>query len=167
MQEKMIIKLPVHPKYLGPNIYDYITQKVNKTMVHSCTKDVGYITSVINMKIIDNVMYSSTNSIIFELELDITVVKPTVGLCIDVAVLSVSHCGILGELVDEKNEIHKTKKGSMKVFIPCKNILGMDYNDENCFTGNNKRIKEDDTIKVKLSKIRYEHGKFNCIGIHE
>ena len=168
MQEKMIIKLPIHPKYLGPTIYQYITKKVNQNVVHSCTRDVGYITSISNIKILDNVLYSSTNSIIFELELDITVVKPTVGLEIDVLVLSISRCGILGELVDGKNEIHKTKKGSMKVFIPFKNIFRMDYDDNsNFFFGSNNTIKKNDTIKVTLSKIRYEHGKFNCIGIYE
>ena len=149
-------KISLHPKYVNSNINKYLYDKLNLDYKNKCLQKSGYILDIYpDFTILDNNIYSSTNSIILNVRIKMKVLKPEVGTKLKVVVLHVLKNGILTEC-----------QNVLKIFIPSNNINNMKFDSlKNCFTYNETTINRTDTIEIEISKVRYENNKFDCIGI--
>lgn len=147
----------IEPEFLNGDIKKHIFNKAVSTWVGKCTKEDGYILKIHSIKkIINNHITPSTTSIIFELLLKAEVMKPEVGMKVEAKVDLVDPQGII-VYTDEK----------LKIFVPSINFGDYEFDDaKNAFVNEKekKKIKLGDRINVKITAIRYEKSKFDCIG---
>ena len=154
-QSKIIKKISLHPKYLGSELKKYLFEKIKSVYYNKCSQRYGYILKIEpEIQILDNILYSTTTSIVFSVEIVIKHIKPIEGLIIEVKVLQVLNAGILAEMFDV-----------MKIFIPKTNIDKLEFDkNKKSFSDDKVDIINGDKIEIKLIKIRYENSSYICIG---
>ena len=148
-------KISLHPKYICSDIKKILYDKLNTDYKNKCLQKSGYIIKIYNdFTILNNNIYSSTNSIVLNVRISMKVLKPDIGTKLNVNVIHVLKNGILTEC-----------QNVLKIFIPAININNMNFDSlKNCFTDNETSIFRSDTIEIEISKVRYENNKFDCIG---
>ena len=157
MVEKQLIKtICLEPEYLDNNIQMALLNKVRKTWVGKCTKEDGYILSIDRiLEISNNYISTSNNSVVFELIISATILKPEIGMQY-IAKIDKIHPHGLFAYVDNR----------LKIVIPSTKL------NEYILTGDTytHKIHSDITlnleglIKIEITALRYEKSKFDCIA---
>lgn len=155
---ELIKSICISPELLSENISDLILAKVKTKFEGKTTKEDGYITHIYNdLKILDNVISSSaTNEIIFRVKFMADVLKPFIGMILNVKVFIV-----------EARAICTTYDNKMNIIVPSSKLQGFKFDKVKCCFENEilkVSIKVGDSIKVEITNFKYEK-QFNCIGI--
>jgi DNA-directed RNA polymerase subunit E'/Rpb7 len=157
MNRKFVEKsICLEPSFLGNNLHEALLQKVRQTWVGKCTKQDGYIINIERIaRIIDNYISPSTNSVVFSLFVEATILKPEIGLQLDAKVNYVLSQGIFA-----------CTEGKLKFLIPYSQLTEYSF-----ASGEFKQlekpevtIKMNDTIPIEITAIRYEKNNFDCIA---
>lgn len=145
-------KIPLNCKYITSDIKRSLLKKTMETFSNNCSLEDGYIINIYpNIEIIDNNIYSSTESVIFNVKLTVDRLKPLIGMCVDSIIIRVMCSGILCET-------HNV----MKIFIPSSSITNNEWDED---TQSFDKLQTGSTIPIEITKIRYENRNFNCIGV--
>lgn len=148
------------------NIEENIILKLKEKYENKCFDEIGYINEIKCIKqIIDNDISSVDCNIIFDVEIDLDVFKPQIGMIM---------YGKVDKLF-EKQGIFLKIKDCIKIFIPEKHLLSCNYTYSIDNTGkkyvnsiSNKCISEEKNIYFRISIIKYTNNSFNCLGeLHE
>jgi DNA-directed RNA polymerase subunit E'/Rpb7 len=157
MNRKFVEKsICLEPSFLGLDLHDALLQKVRQTWVGKCTKQDGYVLSIERIaRIIDNHISASTNSVVFSLFVEATILKPDVGLKLQAKVNYVLSQGIFAYA-----------EGRLKLFIPYSQLADYTFASNEFKHNHNPEIciKINDTIPIEITAIRYEKNNFDCIA---
>ena len=119
---------------------DEILEIYKKTYENTCSKKYGYIIKVLDIKqIIEKKISIYNGKVIVKCEILIDSLYPKVGLVINGNIQQIFPQGMIIIV-----------KNIMKTFIPTKNKINFNIGDE---------------ITIKLEQIRFQKGKYDCIGI--
>jgi DNA-directed RNA polymerase subunit E'/Rpb7 len=143
------------PKYLDKNIQKHLYNHVYKQIINQCDQDNGYITDIDkNITIHENFTSpSNTGGVFFSLGIRINSLKPQIGQ---------QYQGVADTIIPEG--VLMQIDGKIKTFIPSTQLNGYTFNKDKTFVNKKKKIKEGDTIKIEIIKVRYENKNFSCIG---
>lgn len=153
-------KIYLNSRYLNSDIYTFLLKELNDKMKQECTSEYGYILHINKIvRVIDGFNVSSINcDIICDVEFDAETLKPRLGDEHEGRV-----CVILpkvGILIEVKN--------CLKVLVKENSLIDYTYdNMSNTFSHKKcktKDIRVGDTIRVKLTGVKYTDRKFCCFG---
>jgi DNA-directed RNA polymerase subunit E'/Rpb7 len=155
MSVRISKKICLDPEYLDNQIYKHLLEKLNKTYKNECSKDIGYILNINKIININNNYISPANSsIVFDVTVDATILKPEKDLQVEGRVFMVFNNGIFIEVI--KN---------FKILVLKNSLAGYKFDQQNLsYTKGKKVIKNDDIIKVKISGVKYEKKTFCCFA---
>lgn len=108
----------VPPEFLGPNMFDYVNQKLNE-MMGSCTVQYGYLLTIYNVEAIENGVVNQFGEALFTVRFKALVFRPLKGEVLDGVVEGIERVGI------------EVGIGGFRVFIPHTKIPErMQYNSK-------------------------------------
>jgi len=139
---------------LDSNISEHILKKAKSAWEGKCTKDEGFIQRIVSIeKILDNYISPATSGIMFDLLLNVEVLKPEVGQIFVETVQKIIQQGIF------------TGKIIIAV-IPSSTLEGYVFDkDREIFVGDdNRQINIGDEIKIEITAVKYEKNSFKYIG---
>ena len=143
---KNIIELT--PDKLDSNIYQSLSEELSNKFTGTCSKENGYIVSIVKInKIISNTISNTSGNAVFNLEYICNSLKPAIEKIINFKVIMISNHGIIAMI----NE--------MKVFIPKKDLKDYKFNDSEHFRYAWEMNKVSRIWKYK------ENGNINIWGI--
>lgn len=143
----------IEPVYFDGNFVNHVKDIVERTRIHTCTKKVGYINSVKNIKILNNTVSMINGNANVLVEYTARVTKPEIGQFYNsFNVLCVVDDRVLVDV-----------DGMFSLVIKNVNVL-----DGKCSFHNCKCVFSiDDGIeKILLKMVDYKEGKFMAIGEH-
>jgi len=149
------ISLP--PKFLDSNVKVHIQDIVNKE-VNTCSREYGYIISILRLISCNEGTVSPTSSnILFNVKFEAETVKPESNSIFEGTVIMIDQNGIMVGVKD-----------ILKILVPHTQIKGLKYdsttNSYRIIMSNKKSIEKNDVIKVKITDIRYSRNNYSCIG---
>lgn len=147
-------RLYLEPKDINSRIKDNIRAKING-LVGSCTQEFGYIVEVYDgIQILGNIIPTSDPGSFVTVKFEAKTLKPEAGSVYSGEVCMIFQDGIFVEVA-----------GKMKVLLPASKLLGYEYRkDSGTFVSKIKTIGKGDQLKVKIDFVKYEKGKYGCIG---
>jgi DNA-directed RNA polymerase subunit E'/Rpb7 len=156
--ETVIIRkhIILEPMYLNSNIMNNLLEKLKILTDNECSKDIGYIIKINNIKnIISNSISTANSDIIFNIEYEALVLKPEVDKVYEGTVMGILSNGILIDILNK-----------LKIFIPQTNLNEFTINNNILiFSENKEEIKIKDKINVKIKGVKYSNKNFICYGI--
>jgi len=148
-------KIYIEPCHLDGKISEYLLKKIQQEVLNKCDQEHGYVIKIYdNISIISNTISSSGPGVFFLVKFGAKVLKPETGQEYEGRVCLVFQAGIFVEVF-----------GKMKVLIPTDQMGGYKYDkDSSDYKKGNKKICQDDEVKIRISMIKYEKQNFSCIG---
>ena len=150
-------RLCINPCFLGKKLKSQLFNFLKEITMNECTKENGYIIEIIKINRIKNKYISGNNcEIIFEVDIDAEVLKPEINKIFTDKVCMIFSGGIF---IDVKNKF--------KILIPLAYLYNLVFDQENKHFKNEKTgfiIKENDTIDVKITGIKFSKNNFSCFG---
>ena len=95
----------VPPEFLGPNMFDFVNQKLNE-MLGSCTVQFGYLLTIYNVEAIENGVVNNLGEALFTVRFKALVFRPCRNEVLDGIVEGVERVGI------------EVAVGGFRVFVP-------------------------------------------------
>ncbi|TNV76217.1 hypothetical protein FGO68_gene17022 [Halteria grandinella] len=156
----------LQPEELGKNLITKIRDKIDSTMVGTCSAVHGYIIHIVTFKdkdvnIQDGRIQDTTGEVIFRVSFTALVFKPFVDEVLDGVVVEVTNNGII------------IRSGPLESFISAARVAesesGEFFHDSstNQFVSRrdpNLRIRTDSEIRYKVFQIKYDQGKYDSIA---
>jgi DNA-directed RNA polymerase subunit E'/Rpb7 len=139
--KELIRDIRIHPSFIGSErLHIHILSELIKQTKDECTKDIGHIVRVLEVKdILDNMIENSSSDIVLKVSFLAEVFKPVIGDIHEGTVIIVFNDGALVNV----NDIQK-------VLVPTAKIK--------------EEVEASQTVNVKLTAIRYNDHVFSCIG---
>jgi DNA-directed RNA polymerase subunit E'/Rpb7 len=141
---------------LDNKINEYLNEYIKTTFENTCTKDIGYILKVENVKALSNIVSQFSPKVIFKVSFDAYTFKPIQNNVLTLKINLIFDHGIL-ILID-----------SIKILIP---ILQLKekyelIKEEKMFKNktNKKTIKAGDDIQISIIHFEYHNKGYNCIA---
>lgn len=149
-------KISIEPQYLYRDLDKHILEKILFVCKDECDKSYGYILNVNKVvKVKDNYISNVDSNAIFIVDIEILSLLPKIN---DVYSDKVSMIFSGGLFINYKNKI--------KILIPISSLDDYSYDSTNKILKGPKKtsIKENDTIKVKITGVKYSKKNFSCFG---
>jgi DNA-directed RNA polymerase subunit E'/Rpb7 len=146
-------KIYVEPNQLNSNLINYIKNKI-KQQIGTCNPEYGYILKIYDdIEISKNRISSNDSGSFFQVKFTINALKPKKGDMYEGKVCMIFSEGIFVDVLEK-----------IKILIPKDVLKGFEYNKNgNYFEGLGK-IKLEDLLYVEINIVKYDKGKFSCIG---
>ena len=130
------------PEFIGSRILEHLHVQVEKDISGECNNENGFITNVISIdRIVDNYIENSSSDIMVEVDITVSIFKPSAGMIVDGKVKAIYNDGILAELYDRQRVLIPSS-----TYHSCKATVGS-------------------TLAVKISAVRYSNHVFSCLGV--
>ena len=154
---KLKRKLYMHPEFLDENLSSHIKEKLKENYEGECSKRDGFICKILGIFSYRNNHIINNPLIEFNISFKAMVLKPEPGKVLSVKVNMVFHHGIFAEL------------NSLKILIPTSRLKKYKFKNviessESYFYYKKNEISVGSNIKAKIVEVRYERGKYSCIG---
>lgn len=148
----------LEPKYLNGFIEKTLLDRIRHIYEGRCIKRYGYFVDIQKLvRIIDNRITKFTGNVEFNVEFLAVTLLPIAGAMVDALVCMVLPTGVLVEV-----------ESMMNVMLTVNNLKKSDYHycpGENVFSDESGNvIEKGDNIKVCITNVKYDNGKFICIG---
>jgi DNA-directed RNA polymerase subunit E'/Rpb7 len=149
--KKNIILLP---KHLNSKLRDTILTELKTTYENRCVDEYGFILSIEDILEIDNIINKDSIHITFMITFNAFIFKPLKDMIISfIPNLIVEDKGVFGDIYEH---IH--------IFIPIEDLIENNYLFiQETFKNDENTIDMDTEIKVKISEIKYDLLKYNCV----
>lgn len=142
--EKPVVRLNrsiiVEPKMFDENLENRLKELLAEKIVGSCDYKDGIILSVENILNYSHKFWNATSEYIFFINFEGKTLKPVIGDVFMMKIKKIFPAGVFG-----------TIEGSIDVFVPSGNLKG-------------GVLEENDEVLIEIVNVRYEKGKFDCIG---
>lgn len=149
------LNVKVKAEYMNNNIHTHIFDSLKKKYEGTCTEEKGYLINVNKINRIIEKSLTEDVELYFLCDCNADVLKPFKGENLKLKVTMIFIHGIFCQLNNLKLLIPHDKLNDY-IFDTKKQI----YIHKN----NNKEIKLNDEINVKITDIRYKKKNYNCIG---
>lgn len=156
MTERTITeKICLEAKYLGPNLLENIQKKIKTKMLGHCDREYGYVIDAGNdIKILDNMISSTSSGVFFVIQFTVRSLKPSIGDVFRGKVTMFIEKGVLLEV-----------ENLMKVFVSREKMGKYKYSkSKQMYKKGSSTIEIGSMIDVIISDIAYEKRNFNCIA---
>lgn len=153
--KNIIRKVCLDPKYLTKDYKNPLFEKIVKDTTNECSKEDGYILSIIRIvNILDNIISSANYDIVFTVEIEIEILKPKIGDILCGTVCMIFNKGIFLDV-----------NGKMKVLITIDSLSSYKFDEEKAiYVKETNTIKQGDIINVKIKGIQYTNKEYNSYG---
>ena len=148
-------RICIDHKFLDSNIHSYLFEKIKEITLNECSKENGYILSVIKIiKIKDNYISNANCDNIFTVLFEVENLKPENGKQFEGEVCMIFGGGIF---------INVRKK--QKILIPISNLKNYVFTQSlKQFKNDKTIIKEGDILNVEVIGTKYTKQSFSCFG---
>lgn len=148
-------RICIDHKYLDSNIHSYLLEKIKEVTLNECTKENGYILSIIKIvKIKDSYISNANCDNIFTILFEVENLKPENGKQFEGEVCMIFGGGIF---------INVKKK--QKILIPISNLKNYVFIPTlKQFKNEKIIIKEGDILNVEIIGTKYTKQSFSCFG---
>lgn len=153
------LELTLHPSYFGPQMHQYLREKLLQEVEGTVTGQYGYIVCVMDGMKIDvgaGLVPSGQGSATFNVKYQAIVFRPFKGEVVDAVVTNVNKMGVFCDV------------GPMSVFVSAHLIpTNMTFNptaNPPAFVSEDQSIEKGSNIRLKIVGVRADVGKIFAIG---
>lgn len=157
--KELSLELTLHPSFFGPQMHQYLLEKLVQEVEGTVSGDYGYIVTVIDSMPINvgsGVVPSGQGSAVFNVKYNAVVFKPFKGEVVDALVTNVNKMGVFCDV------------GPLSVFVSAHLIpQNMSFNptaNPPAFVSEDQSIEKGSRIRVKIVGVRADVGKIFAIG---
>lgn len=143
--------IEIEPEYLHREIEAVIIERLRTKFCNKCSQKQGYIFDISPIiKILSNQMSRVSMNIVFEVQFTAECFKPEEGKEIEAQIKMLFEHGIIAE------------KYGMKILIPKGSITGKIK--DGILKMDKREIRANDTIRIRLTTVKYDKKNFSAIG---
>ncbi|ODV62513.1 DNA-directed RNA polymerase II subunit RPB7 [Ascoidea rubescens DSM 1968] len=155
----LTLNLALHPSYFGPQMNQYLREKLLTDVEGTCSGQIGYIVCVLDCMKIDigkGKVIPGSGSAEFKVKYRAVVWKPFKGEVVDAVVASVSSQGF------------KASAGPFTIFVSKKTIPdNMTYNpnaNPPAFSSDDQHIEKGSKVRLKIMGTRSDVHEIHAVG---